>query len=176
MVSIRALRQEDDRATFHSGNEDLDRFFRKYAAANQFSEHIGTTYVAVEDGGKILGFVTLAGAAISADSFPSTRIRRLPAYPLPALRLARLAVSADTRKRGIGSLLIRYAFAQALEQTARVGCIGVVVDAKPEAVHFYERLGFERQETLEGKIPSRPEPLPMFLHISTIKAAIQLSD
>jgi GNAT superfamily N-acetyltransferase len=172
MVSIRALRADDPRSGFRSGNSDLDRFFHRHAASNQFVEHIGATYVAVDDRDAILGFVTLAGATISADSFPSTRKRRLPSYPLSALRLARLAVGIAAQSRGIGTLLVRYAFAQALEQSARVGCIGVLVDAKPGAIRFYERLGFELQEAVEGQIASHPEPVPMFLHISTIKAAI----
>jgi predicted N-acetyltransferase YhbS len=172
MVSIRALRSDDNREGFRSGNDDLDRFFRRYAASNQFVEHIGATYLAVDDGGKILGFVTLAGATISADAFPSTRKRRLPGYPLSALRLARLAVSIDAQRKGIGTLLVRYVFAHALEMAARIGCIGVLVDAKPGAINFYERLGFEPQTSVEGQVAARPEPTPMFLHISTIRAAI----
>lgn len=172
MVSIRALRPEDDRGGFRSGDEDLDRFFHRYAASNQFSEHIGVTYLAIEDNGRILGYVTIAGGTIGADSFPSTRRKRLPRYPLPVLRLARLAVSKEAQKKGVGTTLIRYVFAQALEQSAKVGCIGVVVDAKPGTIPFYERLGFERQEAVEGELATRPETLPMFLSIATIKTAI----
>jgi len=172
MVSIRALRHEDNRGEFRSGQEDLDRFFHRHAASNQFAEHIGTTYVAVEDDGRILGFVTVSGATITADATAATRKRRLPSYQLPALRLARLAMASGVQKKGIGSLLVRYTFALALEQTARVGCIGVLVDAKPNAVAFYTRLGFEAMDTLEGAGIAYPAPTPMFLYISTIRAAI----
>src|SRR5436190_6961888 len=172
MVSIRALLPEDNRNEFRSGSDELDRFVHRHAASNQFAEHIGTTYVAVGDDGRILGFVTVAGAAIEADANAATRKRRLPSYQLPALRLARLAVSAGAQKKGIGSILVRYTFALALEQASRVGCIGVLVDAKPEAVDFYSRLGFEQMDALEGAIRSHPATTPMFLHISTIKAAI----
>jgi len=173
MVSIRVLRPEDDRTPFRSGNGDLDRFFHRFAASNQFLEHIGVTYIAVGKGEAILGFVTLAGAEIRADSFHSTRKRKLPRYPLPALRLARLAVHVEAQKQGIGLLLVKYAFAQALEMDARTGCVGVIVDAKPEAMRFYEKLGFVAQEVLEGETVGHPGPTPMFLHIETIKAAIQ---
>jgi predicted N-acetyltransferase YhbS len=172
MVSIRALLPEDNRGEFRSGNDDLDRFFHRHAASNQFAEHIGTTYVAAADDGRILGFVTVAGASIKADSTATTRKRRLPSYQLPALRLARLAVGAGVQKKGIGSLLVRYTFALALEQAARVGCIGVLVDAKPESVDFYTRLGFEPVDAVEGTALSHPETTPVFLNISTIKAAI----
>lgn len=172
MVSIRALREDDPRSGFRSGNEDLDRFFHRHAASNQFIEHIGSTYVAVDERGTLLGFVTLAAATISADAFPSTRKRRLPSYPLPALRLARLAVALEAQERGIGTLLIRYVFAQALEQANRTGCVGVLVDAKPDAVAFYERLGFEPQDAVEGRLTSHPEPVPLFLPHAMIVAAL----
>jgi hypothetical protein len=55
---------------------------------------------------------------------------------------------------------------------ARIGCIGVLVDAKSGAINFYERLGFEPQAPVEGQVAAHPEPMPMFLHISTIRAAI----
>src|SRR5260221_14429060 len=103
MVSIRALRPEDDRSGFHSGNDDLDRFFHRYAALNQFAEHIGVTYVAVDEADRILGYGTIAGGSLVADSFPSTRRRRLPRYSLPILRLARFGVAKQAHKKGSGT-------------------------------------------------------------------------
>jgi hypothetical protein len=38
----------------------------------------------------------------------------------------------------------------------KVGCVGVVVDAKPHAISFYERYGFIRLETLEGNLGELP--------------------
>ena len=49
-----------------------------------------------------------------------------------------------------------------------LGCVGVVVDAKPDAVAFYEKLGFVQLETRAGQLGDRPEPLPMFLEIGAI--------
>jgi len=50
------------------------------------------------------------------------------------------------------------------------GCIGVVVDAKPQAVAFYERYGFTVLDVAQGQLGDRPEPLPMFLEIGAIPA------
>ncbi len=99
---------------------------------------------------------------------PSEARRRFPRYPLPVLRLARLAVDEGARGRGIGSILLRAVFALAHEMAGRVGCVGVVVDAKPEAVGFYERQGFRIMETRAGRLGERPEPCPMYLHLSAI--------
>ena len=42
------------------------------------------------------------------------------------------------------------------------------MDAKPDAVKFYERYGVEPLEVIEGSMNSRPEPLPMFLPLGSI--------
>lgn len=170
MISIRALQPEDDRSGFHCGDEDLDRFFRKYAGENQFVHHLGATYVAV-DGDRVAGFVTVAPGDIRADALPERRARRLPRYPLPILRLARLGVDRSHQGRGLGTGLLRFTFALALEMSEKLGCIGVVVDAKVGAVGFYEKLGFQRLVAVEGQLRGTPELVPMFLSIETIRAA-----
>jgi GNAT superfamily N-acetyltransferase len=169
-VEIRRLRPEDDRSGFRSGNVELDRFFQRFAGQNQFRHHIGTTYVAVE-GGTILGFATVAPSEIAADDLPTSRRKRLPQYPLPVLRLARLATDDRARGQGVGSALLRAVFALAHQLAADYGCIGVIVDAKPDAVTFYERLGFLRLEVKAGHLGDRPEPTPMFLELGAIPEA-----
>ena len=105
-AEIRALQPDDDRAGFNSGDPDLDRFFQKYAAQNQFRHHVGTTYVAVIDR-IIAGFATVSAASIRVEDIPETLRRRLPRYPLPVLRLARLAVDQRRQQQGIGRQLLR---------------------------------------------------------------------
>ncbi|OEU84237.1 MAG: GNAT family acetyltransferase [Desulfobacterales bacterium S5133MH4] len=170
MIEIRILKPLDDRTRFRSGNADLDRFFVRYAGQNQFRHHIGATYVALEDC-LIKGFVTVSASHIEIDQLPAFRKKRLPRYPLPVLRLARLAVDDSARGRGIGSLLLRAVFSLASEMGKKVGCVGVVVDAKPHAISFYERYGFIRLETLEGNLGDRPEPIPMFVSLGSIPDA-----
>jgi GNAT superfamily N-acetyltransferase len=166
-VQIRALVPGDDRGQFSSGNPDLDRFFHRFAGQNQFRHHIGVTYVAV-DGDEILGFVTVSPSEIEIDALPAERRRRLPRYPLPVLRVARLAVSAQAQGRGIGQALLRFALTLASRTADEIGCVGVVVDAKPEALGFYLTYGFEPLFTFEGALLDRPEPTPMFLPLSAI--------
>ena len=103
---------------------------------------------------------------------PSARLRkRLPSYPLPVLRLARLAVDTRAQGLGIGKALLRHVLGLALEQRDLLGCVGVVTDAKPDAVAFYETLGFHALEGVrEGLLIS--EPVPMFLGIETIATAL----
>jgi predicted N-acetyltransferase YhbS len=166
-VLIRALTKEDDRSRFRSGNIDLDRFLQRFAGQNQFRHHVGVTYVAV-DGASILGFVTVAAASIETLALPAAERRTLPAYPLPALRIARLAVDQGAQRRGVGHALLRFAFTLAHEMAKGLGCIGVVVDAKAESVEFYARFGFFPLDLAAGQLRDRPEPTAMFLELGAI--------
>jgi GNAT superfamily N-acetyltransferase len=171
VIEVRKLLATDDRTGFRSGNPDLDRFFQKYAAQNQFKHYIGTTYVAEADGA-ILGFVTVTVSVIEVDDLPVGRRRRLPRYPLPVLRIARLAVDASARGRGVGRSLLRFALNLALSLRDELGCVGVVVDAKEEAKAFYEKLGFEPLELSEGLLGDRPAPTPYFLPIGSLETKL----
>lgn len=172
MTTIRILQPSDERESFKCGDADLDRFFTKYAGQNQFKHHIGTSYVALDDAkGSVVGYVTVSAASIEIDALPATLKKRLPIYPLPVLRLARLAVDRDAQGQGIGSALLRYVFKLALRMSEGFGCIGVVVDAKPSAVAFYEGYGFAPLEIIQGESSARPLPTAMFLSLGEIEAA-----
>jgi len=166
-IDIRPLEPADERGRFRSGNDDLDRFFHRFAGQNQFRHHIGVTYVAVETD-QIVGFVTVNPGEILVDDLPSASRRRLPRYPLPVLRIARLAVDRSAQSRGIGHALLRFALSLARRTAEQVGCVGVVVDAKPSAGTFYRRFGFEELGVIEGSLLDRPAPVALFLPLSAI--------
>lgn len=166
-IEVRRLERDDDRASFSSGNIDLDRFFLRYAGQNQFRHHIGTTYVAV-DAGTIVGFATVAASEIAPQTMVPLKRKRLPKYPVPVLRLARLAVDERAKGKGIGTLLLRAVFALAQRMAGDVGCAGVLVDAKPDAVAFYKRLGFVELDAVAGELGDRPQPMPMFLALDEV--------
>ena len=165
---VRRLEPTDDRARFRSGNVELDRFFLRYAGQNQFRHHIGTSYVAVDADGRIVGFATVSASEIAPEALDPTKRKRVPKYPIPVLRLARLAVDERAMRKGVGSLLLRAVFFLAQQMAKDVGCVGVLVDAKSEAVAFYERLGFVRLDTVSGELGDRPPTLAMFLELGSL--------
>jgi GNAT superfamily N-acetyltransferase len=169
-IEVRPLAKDDDRSGFSCGHPDLDRFFEHYAGQNQFKLHLAVTYVVVVEA-EIVGFATVAASSVERASVPSARLRkRLPAYPLPVLRLARLGVDTRAQGLGIGKALLRHVLTLAVAQRDRIGCVGVVTDAVPEAVTCYRGVGFVDIEGVrEGLLHG--EPLPMFLAIDTIAAA-----
>jgi len=164
-VEIRGLQRSDDRQAFRSGDEALDLYFHRYAGQNQFRHHIGATYVAVE-GEKIVGFVTVAPGSLDAADLPSGR--KTPPYPVPILRVARLAVDLTARGQGLGSALLRFTIELAERMMADFGCVGLVVDAKSESESFCRRYGFVPLHALEGTAAQRPEPTPMFLALGSV--------
>jgi len=171
-IEVRLLGETDDRSSFQSGDEQLDFFFRRYAGQNQFRHHLGTTYVAVENA-TIRGFATVTVGHVEIEELPPSLRKKLPDYPLPILRLARLAVDRNAQGMGVGEHLMRTVFSVAIELRAKLGCVGVVVDAKPGAENYYSRYGFVALEAAEGMLEERPTPKPMFLSVTTIVQALK---
>jgi len=167
MIEIRPLNKDDERKDFHSGNPDLDHFFIRFAGKNQFRHYIGVTWVAVENE-QIHAYATVSPATIEIDALPSAYRKRLPGYPLPVLRLTRLAVAEKAREQGLGKLLLRHIFTLALSMKRDYGCLGVLVDAKSEAVSFYQKYGFIPLDALQGELGCRPRTAMMFLSIKDI--------
>jgi GNAT superfamily N-acetyltransferase len=168
---IRQLQANDVRDAFDSGDIDLNRFFLKFAGQNQFRHYIGTTYIAVRDA-DILGYVTVSPGQISCDTLPKELAVKLPAYPLPVLRIARLAVAKMAREQGVGKNLLKAMFELAVEMKDKMGCVGIMVDAKVQAEAFYQSLGFFRLDLLRGASLERPAPIPLFLPIRKVIQAI----
>jgi GNAT superfamily N-acetyltransferase len=166
-VVIRRLERTDNRSEFASGNDHLDQFFQKQARQAQ-DRHQSATYVAVDDDGVIIGFATVVGAELMTARLPEQVRKKLPRYPLPVLRLARMAVARTHQAKGIGKRLLAHVFGLAHEQAERSGCVGVVVDAKPDAISFYKPFGFEELALLEGELPAESAPTPMYLEIGAI--------
>jgi len=171
VIEIRALHERDNRASFRSGDADLDRFFQQFAGQNQFRHHLGVTYVAV-DGQDVLGFVTVAAAHVEIDGLPAAMRRKLPRYPLPVLRLARLAVDRSAQGQGTRPSAPQVRAPARAADGGRLRMRGSHVDAKPDAVAFDAKHGFLAVEAVEGGSEARPAPTPMVLSIRTIRHAM----
>nr|CAA6805273.1 MAG: Ribosomal protein S18 acetylase RimI [uncultured Thiotrichaceae bacterium] len=166
-INLRKLDSKDDRSHFSSGDIELDRFFQRYAGQNQFRHYVGITYI-TEYKGSITGFVTVSSGEITIDRLDGKLRKRLPDYPLPVLRIARLAVDQNFQGYGIGKHLLRSMLKLALQMRDQAWCVGIVVDAKPDAIGFYRSLGFEALDLISGELGDRPEPTPMFLPIKVV--------
>lgn len=162
MSEIAPLDRSHDRAGFDCGVPELNQFLK--ATARQYGQKgISRTFVLTDGNPAILGFFTLTLCEVQAEQLPPPHDRKYPFHGLPAVRLARLAVSRRAQGKGFGELLL----AEAVHRTALIaeqaGVIGLFVDAKNDPAHrFYERYGFLA-------IPEHP--LQLFLPIETIRTA-----
>lgn len=125
------------------------------------------------DGPRILGYATIAPAHVETEGLPVAARKKLPRYPLPVLRLGRLAVEQSAQGLGVGSQLLRFVLHLAVRMATDYGCVGVIVDAKPDAIDFYTRYGFIPVEAMEGQSETRPQPTTMFLSTRAIQESMR---
>lgn len=133
-----------DRAGFSCGVEPLDAYLRQQAAQHH-RDGIATTHVLFDDASpsRVLGYYTLAAAHLLLEDLAPEERRRLPRHPVPAARLARLAVAVSEQGRGLGASLLQDAVKRCLELRGQLGVRLMLVDAKDEpAAKFYRAFGF----------------------------------
>lgn len=170
-VIVRRLEQDDVVENFDCKDEALNNFLKKHAWSNQRKISIGVTYVVVDESAPktVLGYFTLATSAIPRDTFPKKHVRGLPAYDLPLILLARLAVDHRFEGRGLGRLLLREAFRISISVSGQVGCRYIITDAYRHKMSWYAHYGFIELEGGEEDQPTQR----MFLDIRTLKAALR---
>ncbi|MBL0266980.1 MAG: GNAT family N-acetyltransferase [Leptospiraceae bacterium] len=94
---------------------------------------------------KSLADIKVSMAEIFYENLPEQSRKKLPRYPLPAMRIGRLAVDIKYQGLGLGGRLLVDALRRAINLFDDIGIYSVLVDAKNEsAVHFYEHYGFIR--------------------------------
>ena len=88
----------------------------------------------------------------------------MPKYPIPALRIARLAVDKELERKGVGKWLLAQAFIKIIQVADVTGIYFIIVDAKETSKSFYEHYGF---------IKFKDEDLTYFILVDTVRKAIQ---
>lgn len=168
-IVIRRLEEKDEVDRFDCGDAALNNYLQRHAWTNQQKTSIAVTYVALDEGAPriVLGYFTLATASVPRDDFPKKYVRGLPAYNLPMVLLARLAVDRRFAGRGLGHALISEALRITLRVADEVGCRCIITDAYRDRISWYQRYGFV---VIEGASAAGPQR--MFLDVRTIRAAL----
>jgi GNAT superfamily N-acetyltransferase len=165
-LSLVPISRELQKASFDCGYPDLNAYFKHYALKND-ELFIGKTFVAIDETQTVTGYITLSNAQIEATTLPDSIKGTLPRYPVPAFRIAKLAVDSKFQGAGVGSWLLRNALQRALDISASVGIFAVLVDAIDDtAKGFYLKYGF---------IPLQNHTLTLFLPLATIRKAHEVS-
>jgi ribosomal protein S18 acetylase RimI-like enzyme len=132
------------RDNFECGEPTLERYLRELAAQHQ-RDGIATTHVLVDaaDAACILGYCSLAAAQMNLLELQPADRERLRGYPVPAVRIGRLAVSREDQGKGHGALLLGHATNCSMQLRTQLGVRVLLVDALNEkAAAFYRQYGF----------------------------------
>ncbi len=144
LLYIRELTAQDmgAAADFSCGDTDLDDFLRSDALRLQ-EQDVTRTFTAMYTG-ELAGYVALLVDAIELKSGERKKLGLSHQdHPVvPALKVARLAVAMSLRNQGLGKELMRFALAKVRLLARHSGCRLLTVDAYPDAIEFYRRLGF----------------------------------
>jgi GNAT superfamily N-acetyltransferase len=161
--SVEPISRSHDRAAFDCGVESLNEYLRRYARQNA-RLGVSRTYVAVGGAAtQVAGFYSLAMGQVEFASLPEPVKRRLPGYPVPAARLARLAVDRRRQGQGLGAVLLADALARVLGVSEEIGVAVVTVDVLNDAAAgFYRHFGFE---------PLLDDPRHLYLPVAAIAPA-----
>lgn len=96
-MEVLLLNKHHDRSIFDCGEEPLNDYIKKYASQHA-KTGISKTFVSINETApkKILGFYSMCAGNISFNKVPSSL--KLPKYPVPIIRIARLAVDVSVQK------------------------------------------------------------------------------
>lgn len=141
---ITPLTPDVDVSTFSCADQDLDEFLKRDALSLQ-QENLTQVYVAYHES-EVIGYVALLcdNIMLRTEEKEDGGFGETAPRTIPALKVGRLAVSLVHREKikGVGTALMRFSFRQAVRISMISGCRLLSVDAYPDSVGFYKKLGF----------------------------------
>ena len=141
MYRVAALDDGHDLTTFRSGNPSLDAWLRDQS--RQATAQGTRTYLMVDEGDIVSGYFAVAPHLIEREDLPR-RVGRGAPRQIPAILLAKLALSESLHGQGFGAELLVRALQKIVEIARAVGGKVIVVDAIDDvAVGFYRHHHFE---------------------------------
>jgi GNAT superfamily N-acetyltransferase len=138
---VEPLRENHGLQAFRSGIDELDEWLRDHAhtATGQGTR----TYVMLADDDRVVGYFAIAPHTIDRDDLSKRTARGAPRH-IPAILLAKLALTEDLHDQDLGSELLVVALDTIIEAARRAGGKFVVVDAiNGTAASFYVHHEFE---------------------------------
>lgn len=151
------LSKHHDVTGFHSGADELDEWLQDFAWVNHRSGN-SRVFVATRGERRVVGYYALAMAGVEKAEAPDAVKKGGVPAQVPCLLLARLAVDATERNRGLGRGLLVDAIRRAVRVSEEVGTRALLIHARDdEARAFYEHLA--------EFVPSPTDPLHLFLHL-----------
>jgi len=154
-----------DVKNFTCGNKDLDDFLTTDEVEFYEKENLGKTFLVYYEH-ELVAYFTM-----SMDSLRREYVKRMTkrdfvkkVEEIPAMKVGRLAVATEHQNKGLGRAIVRYIMGKALSVGAGVGCRLIIVQAKPGAIDFYEKSGFELTKSVRRERGRRSRTMFFDLH------------
>lgn len=159
--------QQHNVKSFDCGKPDMNQFLSRYADKNK-KLGISSTWILPEKHLKetahkaaIRAYYTLSFSTVVREQIPIDK--SLPAYPVPAILLARLAVNRTFQGQNLGKKTLVTALRQCVVLTDNsLPILGVVIDVLDnEALSFYQKFKLFH--------PFTDNPMRLFVPINVLR-------
>ena len=159
--------QRHDIKNFDCGKPDMNQFLSRYADKNR-TLGISSTWVLPEKNAPeapqkaiIRAYFTLAYSTVSREQIPTDK--KLPAYPVPVVLLARLAVNKSFQGQNLGKKTLISALRQCVNLTDNsLPVLGVVLDIlDDDALGFYQKFNLFQSFT--------NDPMRLFVPMNVLR-------
>lgn len=150
-----------NRSLFDCGISELNDYLQRYARQNH-KKGIAKTWVMVNSNNEQVpvGYYSISMAELQRESLSDEEKKGFPRYPLPVIRIGKLAVDKKSQGQRLGELLLVDIFKRGIRISQDIGVVGFLVDAINErAKQFYLKYGFS---------PLVNSPLSLFLPMTRI--------
>ncbi len=150
-----------NRSLFDCGISELNDYLQRYARQNH-KKGIAKTWVMVNSNNEQVpvGYYSISMAELQRESLSEEEKKGFPRYPLPVIRIGKLAVDKQLQGQRLGELLLVDIFKRGIRISQDIGVVGFLVDAINErAKQFYLKYGFS---------PLVNSPLSLFLPMTRI--------
>lgn len=147
-IKIVLLSPVYDLSDFDCGDNDLNEFIKEDALIWQ-KVHLARIYIMIYKEQQVVGFFFLSNDAIKLKSDERENTPQLKGKILsefPSVKIGRLAIDKRFQGKKLGDKLLKIAIAFARKGYKLFGCRFVTVDSYVNAVKFYEKYGFVRNE------------------------------
>lgn len=121
-----------------------------------------TLEMEIADASSIIGFYTLTMTPVDLTALPE-KLQKKHHSSTSAGLIARLAIDERYKGKGYGEWLLIDALRKLLVASDTVAFPVIIVDAKDDAINFYERYGFQTFKNTENKL---------FITIADVRASL----
>jgi len=159
-----------DRRRIKKHSEDMLNFLKEEAFEDQ-EKGLSKTYLFTDENGKLVAYLSLCNDAIRLE-FDERDDMNLPYTTIPAVKVARLAVSTDYQGKGIGKEALSFAIYVSQMVREYSGVVFITLDCYEHRVSYYENFGFERN-LFQPVVREYDSPISMRLWIDSYLGNVQ---